>query len=144
MKEQDLSEVMDIERMSYPNPWPETSFRGELENQPFSNAYVIVERAKGKIIGYILFWKIEEEAQITNIAVHPDYRRKGIARYILNEIMHQIHEQGANYIILEVRPSNLAARMLYNTLGFKVLGIRKRYYRSPDEDALIMGKRLFQ
>jgi len=144
MKEEDLSEVMAIEKMSYPNPWPEPSFRGEMGNRPFSNAYVIVERSKRKIIGYVLFWKVEEEAQITNIAVHPDYRRRGIARYMLNDILRQIHDQGANYVILEVRPSNLAARMLYNKLGFKVLGIRKKYYRLPEEDALIMGKRLSQ
>jgi len=63
---------------------------------------------------------------------------------MLNDILRQIHDQGANYVILEVRPSNLAARMLYNKLGFKVLGIRKKYYRLPEEDALIMGKRLSQ
>jgi len=101
---------------------------------------VVVHRNQDKIIGYIIFWLLENKAQISNFAIHPDFRRLGVGGKVLNRITAQIRKYGAKSVILEVRPSNFAARRLYGKYGFKSLGIRKDYYRDPEEDALVMIK----
>jgi ribosomal-protein-alanine N-acetyltransferase len=95
-----------------------------------------------RIVGYIIYWKIQEEIQISNFAIHPDFRGRGIGEAVMRSVIKAIQRDGGVYIFLEVRPSNLAARNLYKKLGFKVLGTRKDYYHTPLEDALIMGRPL--
>ena len=102
----------------------------------------MVHKAEKRVIGYVIYWKIMEEVHINNIAVHPDFRRKGIARYVLREILAKVEKEGARFITLEVRPSNKAALSLYRKLGFNPLGLRRDYYLKPKEDALILGKSL--
>ncbi len=140
MEEEDLPSVVEIENLSYPNPWREMTFRGELYNQPISFPFVFVHKFQRKIIGYIIFWCIKERAQINNIAVHPDFRRMGIAEAVMRQVLDKIKKAGAGLVTLEVRPSNVAARSLYNKLDFEVLGIKENYYHDPQEDALVMGK----
>lgn len=144
MVEEDLPSVIEIENISYPNPWQLSSFKGEIENRPISNPYVIVYRPLEKIIGYILYWHIRNEVQISNIAISPDYRQLGVGEGVLRKVLLEMRQKGAEFVFLEVRPSNLAARRLYEKLGFTILGLRKGYYRSPSEDAIIMGKSLSQ
>jgi len=144
MEEKDVAHVLEIESLSFPNPWREMTFRGEIYNQPVSFPFVIVHKFQRKIIGYVIFWCIKERAQINNIAIHPDFRRMGIAESVLFQVLDQIRKAGAKLITLEVRLSNLAARSLYNKLGFEVFGIKENYYNDPREDALIMGKFLDQ
>jgi len=144
MEEKDLAHVLEIESLSFPNPWREMTFRGEIYNQPISFPFVIVHKFQRKIIGYVIFWCIKERAQINNIAIHPDFRRMGIAESVMFQVLDQIRKAGAKLITLEVRLSNLAARSLYNKLGFEVFGIKENYYNDPREDALIMGKFLNQ
>jgi ribosomal-protein-alanine N-acetyltransferase len=140
MEEEDLPSVVEIENISYPNPWREMTFRGELYNQPLSFPFVIVHKYQRKIIGYIIFWCMKDRAQINNIAVHPDFRRMGIAEAVMRQVLDQIKKARAGLVTLEVRPSNGAARSLYNKLDFEVLGIKENYYHDPEEDALVMGK----
>lgn len=142
MEEEDLRSVCGIENLSFPSPWHETIFRGEIHNIPISYPYVMVHKANQRVIGYVIYWKIKEEVHINNIAVHPDFRRKGIARYVLREILAKVEKEGAKFVTLEVRPSNKAAISLYRRLGFQALGVRKEYYLKPKEDALILGKSL--
>lgn len=142
MKQKDLPAVLKIESLSFSTPWPESSFKGELENQPISNPYVVVSEKLDKVIGYIIFWRIGDEAQIANVAVHPDYRRRGIGRKVVEKILSILKREKVRFVILEVRPSNTVARNLYHKLGFEVIGVREGYYRSPQENALIMGKTL--
>ena len=144
MVEEDLPSVIEIENISYPNPRQLSSFKGEIENRPISNPYVIVYRPLEKIIGYILYWHIRNEIQISNIAISPDYRQLGVGEGVLRKVLLEMRQKGAEFVFLEVRPSNLAARRLYEKLGFTILGLRKGYYRSPSEDAIIMGKSLSQ
>ena len=144
MEEKDVAHVLEIESLSFPNPWREMTFRGEIYNQPISFPFVIVHKFQRKIIGYVIFWCIKERAQINNIAIHPDFRRMGIAESVMFQVLDQIRKAGAKLITLEVRLSNLAARSLYNKLGFEVFGIKENYYNDPREDALIMGKFLNQ
>ncbi len=140
MEEEDIPSVLEIESLSYPNPWREMTFRGEIYNQPVSFPFVIVHKFQRRIIGYIVFWCIKDRAQINNIAVHPDFRRMGIAEAVMRQVLDQIKKAEAGLVTLEVRPSNVAARSLYKKLDFEVLGIRENYYHDPPEDALIMGK----
>jgi len=95
------------------------------------------------VIGHIIYWRVQSEVQISNVAIHPDFRRMGIGRSVLEEVLSHVKKQGVQFVVLEVRPSNFVARSLYNKLGFKVIGIRKDYYHQPNEDALVMGKNLF-
>jgi len=137
-----LPEVMAIENISFPNPWHETTFRGEMQNEDFSFPLAAVRRGTQKVIGYIIYWKIKDEIQINNIAVHPDYRRLGIGQKMLKEVLGRVREEEAMFASLEVRVSNVAAQTLYARLGFTLLGVRKGYYSNPDEDALVLGLNL--
>lgn len=142
MKEADIFEVHAIEKASFPNPWHLTTFMGEIHNRPISSPYVIVHKLDKKIIGYVICWHIQDEIQISNIAVHPDFRRMGIGESVLRQVLSRQKKEGAKFVSLEVRPSNMAAIRLYNKLGFDILGIRKNYYRNPPEHAVVMAKYL--
>ncbi len=142
MKEGDLPYILEIENVSFPNPWHEMTFRGEICNQPISFPFAIVFKPQKKVIGYLVFWQIKERMQINNIAIHPDFRRMGIAEAVMQQVLSEIRRGGAKFVTLEVRPSNIAARTLYNKLGFDVLGIKENYYHDPPEPALVMGKKL--
>lgn len=91
-------------------------------------------------MGYIIFWLIQDEAQISNFAIHPDFRGRGLGEEVLSRILELIQKRGGKEVILEVRPTNMPARMLYAKFGFKVVGIRKQYYNLPREDAMLMAK----
>lgn len=142
MEDGDLSCVLEIENLSFPNPWHEMTFKGEIRNRRISFPFVVVHKSENRIIGYIIFWQVNEQVQINNIAVHPDFRRMGVAESVLLQILDHVRKEGVLFVTLEVRPSNLAARSLYRKLGFEVLGIRENYYNNPQEHALIMGKSL--
>ena len=142
MREDDLTSIMEIEHLSFPHPWRLSTFIGEIGNYPISIPFVIIHSPNERLMGYIILWFIQEEVQISNFALHPDFRRKGVGEAVLRDILDKVKKQGAAEIFLEVRPSNLAACSLYEKLGFQILGVRKNYYQSPVEDALIMGKNL--
>jgi len=142
MEEEDIPSILEIENVSFQTPWRFSTFSGEIVNRGISFPYVIVHRIVERVIGYIIYWKIQEEVQISNFAIHPDFRGKGIGEAVMRRVIKAIQRDGGVYVFLEVRPSNLAARSLYKKLGFKVLGTRKDYYKSPLEDAIIMGRPL--
>ena len=142
MEPADLTAVMEIETRSFPNPWHESTFRGEIQHRPISFPLVIVHSALNRVIGYIIFWVIGEEAQINNIAVHPDFRRLGIGERVLRQVIQQLRSSGALMVTLEVRPSNIGAQTLYRKLGFRMVGIRKGYYTNPPEDAFVLALHL--
>lgn len=144
MNEKDLPMVMEIETMSYPNPWQISSFKGEIDNRPISNPYVVIYRPLEKIIGYVIYWHVRNEVQISNIAISPEYRQMGVGEGVLRKVLVEMRHRNAEFVFLEVRPSNLIARNLYEKLGFAILGLRKEYYRNPSEDAIVMGKSLSQ
>ena len=140
MQERDLPFVLEIERLSFPNPWQESSFRGEIANLHISYPSVIIFRPQEKIIGYVIFWLVGEEAQISNLALHPDFQGLGIGQSVLKQILAVMRKMDAKQVILEVRPSNQAARILYEKNGFTILGVRRGYYQNPPEDAIVMSK----
>jgi len=135
----DLPAVHEIETLSFSNPWSDATFRGEIQNKGISFPMVIVRPADGRVAGYIIYWHIRDEVQINNVAVHPDFRGKGIGEAALRLVLKEVGEKGAVFVSLEVRVSNETAGRLYEKLGFKILGTRKGYYTNPVEDAYVMG-----
>ncbi len=142
MEVADLPAVMEIENRSFPNPWHESTFRGEIQHRPISFPLVIVNTVLHRVVGYIIFWLIGDEAQINNIAIHPDFRRLGIGELVLRQVIDQLRASGAKLVTLEVRPSNTGAQALYRKLGFRMIGLRKGYYTNPPEDAFLLALQL--
>ena len=139
MKDADLPAVREIESLSFSNPWSDATFRGEIQNKGISFPMIIVRPQDGRVVGYIMYWQIRDEVQINNVAVHPDFRGKGIGEAAMRLVLKEVREKGATFATLEVRVSNAAAVRLYEKLGFKILGTRKGYYTNPVEDAYVMG-----
>ncbi len=147
MRMEDLDDVMIIEKASFITPWTRGMFIEELgsHHSVCLVAKMLDESGSGeksKIIGFICSYFILDEIHILNIAVHPSYRRKGIAGLMMKEIIKKGYERGSRCIFLEVRVKNKAAIRFYEKLGFKVIGVRKGYYADTGEDALIMEKEL--
>lgn len=141
MKDEDVEEVVEIEKLSFSTPWSKFAFISEIYNQSISFPFIIEDSKNNKIIGYVIYWVIGDEAHINNIALHPDYRGKGIGEFVLRKVLELIKRAGAKSVSLEVRPSNIPARKLYRKLGFQLRAIRKDYYINPKEDALILVKK---
>ena len=140
MKNEYIDDVFEIDRLSVPIPWSKNSIEEEMNNML---ANFIVAKEDAKIVGFAMCWYIMDECHIGNIAVHPDYRKKGIATSLLNELLKGCNEHGTKSILLEVRVSNIPAQELYKKLGFEELVIRKQYYKNPDgtyEDTIVMTK----
>lgn len=136
MNLEDMEQVVAIDRMSFSLPWPERSFRYELTDNPASRCWVA--ETDGKLIGMIVVWLIVDEAHVAALATHPDYRRQGIARQLLSHALLHLKNEGAQSSFLEVRQSNIAAQEMYRKFGYEKAGVRQRYYRDNDEDALLM------
>ncbi len=132
----DIDEVLEIERLCFPTPWSREAFRIEIEQNRCAHYFVAV--CQDKIVGYGGMWVIIDEAHITNVAVHPSYRGRGIGEAIMRSLIEAAISLGAVRMTLEVRVSNKIAQNLYEKLGFRAVGIRKRYYSNNNEDALIM------
>ena len=136
MTEQDLDRVLLIEGSSFPHSWSRQSFESEIGRNHL--AEYRVARLQGQVVGYGGIWVILDEAHLTTLAVDQPHRGQGIATALLSELMDSARRLGANKMTLEVRPSNLVARHLYEQFGFMVKGVRKKYYL--DEDALLMTR----
>ena len=131
----DVDAVCAIEEATFARPWSRASIENELTN---SCARYVVLRRSGETVGYAGMWLVIDEAHVCNVAVHPDYRRRGYGRRIFEALMALAQESGMAMITLEVRRSNLAAQSLYHACGMLDVGYRKRYYEDNREDALIM------
>lgn len=138
MRLRDLADVMRIEKRSFTTPWSKQAFLSELLDN--DRAYYLVAKVDNRAVGYIGVWLIAGEGHITNVAVHPDYRERGIAYSLLTAIERLAMERNIKRMTLEVRLSNDKAQRLYRRLGYIPAGVRRRYYRDNDEDALIMWK----
>ncbi|ELK45814.1 ribosomal protein S18-alanine N-acetyltransferase [Halobacillus sp. ACCC02827] len=132
----DVEGVMEVEKISFPVPWSEETFQKEMDDNPYAHYYVVEE--EGRIIGYCGLWLIIDEAHVTNIAIHPDYRGQKHGENLFRHTCEQAIEHGAIQLSLEVRVSNTAAQHMYRKFGLVPGGIRKRYYSDNGEDALVM------
>ena len=133
----DVPAVYAIEQSTFPVPWPEDSFRHEMEQNPAAR-YLVAVDDDGTVVAYAGAWMIFEESHITNIAVAEAYRGQGIGMRLTKALIQYAANLGVEYMTLEVRKSNLAAQSMYCKLGFIKLGVRKRYYTDNQEDALLL------
>ena len=137
MTHDDIDTILQIEELCYgAHHWSRESFLTELNNK--ISSYKCVLNSQNKCIGYMGIWKIIDEAPITNLSVHPDYRNQKHAHRLLIASIEECYSEKIKYITLEVRVSNQKAINLYEKFGFKSLGLRKKYYQDNNEDALIM------
>lgn len=137
MLNNDVEEVFQLEKLVHPeHHWSKESFYNELANNLAS--YYCVRNTENKILGYIGFWKILEEAHITSLAVHPDFRKRQLAQILLIQVIKECYAEMIKYITLEVRESNLPAISLYEKFLFESIGMRKNYYQDNGENAIIM------
>lgn len=132
----DVDQVHALEAATFVDPWSRESFQDEMEKNCCAR-YLVAER-DGIILAYAGAWMILEEGHITNVAVTPSERGKGLGKAITAALMQYAANLGVQYMTLEVRKSNLVAQSLYQSLGFQTLGVRKRYYENNGEDALLM------
>ena len=137
MNESHVSSVAELEKICFSDPWSETSVASELKNKL---ALWLVAEEEGAVAGYIGSQTCGDESDVMNVAVHPDFRRRGIAETLVNALVEELKGIESHCLTLEVRASNVPAISLYEKLGFSEVGRRKNYYRNPKEDALIMRK----
>lgn len=137
MEDRDISTVEQIEKSIFSLPWSAKSFE-DAANTP-ENVYLVCE-CTGEIAGYCGMWTVLGEGNITNIAVSPSYRRSGVAEALLKELERRARLKDVTIFFLEVRQSNEAAKRLYEKLGYSPIGVRKRFYEKPVEDAIVMSK----
>ena len=141
LTKEDVDEVFEIEKICFPDdPWGKSSFENEVDN-PHSVFVIATDDDAGRIIGYGGIWLVCDTGDITNIAVHPDYRQEGIGKKILDIMTDICKEREIKSITLEVRDGNQPAYNLYTKDGFVVNGRRKKYYKGID-DAILMIKEL--
>lgn len=136
IEQRDIGQLTDIEdRIFSAEAWTGDDFELAL-TQP--GQYFITACEDGKVLGYAGMWVVLDEAQIMNVAVDVPYRRRGIARELMNALIAEGRRRAVTVFQLEVRMGNEPAQKLYSSLGFKPVGVRKAYYRLPVEDALLM------
>ena len=157
MREEDIPQVVEIEKIAFSRPWTKSIFKAALL-LPYAAYYVAVEESSGKdagdktgdntednipdkVVGMCGVKKIFEEGDISNVAVHPAYRGRGISRKMLEILMREARADGVQAFTLEVRAGNEVAVNLYESLGFRTEGVRPRFYDDPVEDGLIMWQR---
>lgn len=139
MTSSDLRAVVAIERASFTMAWSVGTFQSLLD-RPDSEAW-IAERG-AELVGYAVYWMVLDEAELGDIAVRPDERRKGVGARLLRHVIRRARSRGARLLYLEVRESNLGAQELYFRHGFRATGRRRRYYVEPVEDALVLSLEL--
>ncbi len=136
MEDADIPAVQALDRQAFALPWPPSAYAHELHHSPHSRLWVA--EVEGQVVGFIVLWLILDEAHVATLAVHPDFRRRGIARRLLETLLTAAREAGARLATLEVRAGNLPAQALYRHYGFREVGRRPKYYTDNGEDALIM------
>ena len=140
MTEKDLEEILSIEQASYRTPWSRRAFESEIR-APQAYPLILGQSDPPFVLGYICSWRTLDECHILNVAVHPCFRRMGLASQLIDHLLETCRQEGILHYFLEVRVSNEEAISLYRKYGFKVCGIRRRYYADTGEDALIMQRR---
>lgn len=139
MQTRHIAALAELETRCFSDPWPAAAFASELEN-PLS--LWLVAECSGAVAGYVGSQIVPDEADMMNLAVSPEFRRQGLGRALTLALFDALRERGVVSLTLEVRDSNTAAITLYESLGFCQIGLRKKYYFHPTEDARILKKEL--
>ncbi|KFE66626.1 ribosomal protein S18-alanine N-acetyltransferase [Hyalangium minutum] len=140
MTHEDMSAVIALEQASFKNPWSPELLRRELDHD--WSTILLVEDPKpdgGKeLLGLAIFWIVQDEVHVLNVATAPEHRRRGVARAVMEELLARGKHRSCTLATLEVRRSNEAAISLYRSFGFRSVGVRPNYYADEKEDALVM------
>jgi ribosomal-protein-alanine N-acetyltransferase len=134
-----IDEILAVEEASFTSPWTREMYLAELKNTGVSYFY-LARTDTGHVIGFCSFWRVLDELHINNLAVLPAHRRAGIGTDLLLRVLADGAVLGAKRATLEVRRSNEPAQKLYEKFGFTVAGVRRLYYSSPPEDALVLWR----
>lgn len=134
---EDLPAVVEIDRMSFSLPWPEQTYRYEVTRNTVARC-LVAESVDGQIAAMIVSWLIIDELHIATLATHREFRRQGIGSELLGAALEDGRQVGMRRAFLEVRASNEAAQAMYRKFGFQATGLRPKYYRDNDEDAVLM------
>ena len=137
MRHRHVGQILAIERSAYPKPWTAKVFHDELDQARAGHRHYLVARIGRQVVGYAGLMFVADEAHITNVAVHPDHRRYGVANRLLVELAGAAIARGCTAWTLEVRASSVGAQRLYHSFGFVPAGVRTRYYEGT-EDAIVM------
>lgn len=135
MQKEDIDQVVQIEKDTFSDPWSYQSFLDSMNEE--LSIYLVVDKDE-EVVAYCGLYVVQDEGQITNVAVKESYRDAHVATGMLKELINHAKDKGARNFTLEVRVSNDVAIHLYKKLGFESVGIRKRFYENPVEDAMIM------
>jgi ribosomal-protein-alanine N-acetyltransferase len=137
----DVPEVYALDVVSFTLPWTERSFLYEVTGNDNARNWVaeLPGQEGARLVGMLVLWFFLDEAHIATLAVHPDFRRRGIARKLLHTALSAAYREGARRSFLEVRAGNQAALKMYEEFGFEIVGRRLHYYRDNNEDALLMN-----
>ena len=139
--EEDLAGVMEVDRSSFATPWSREMYDTELQNSGIS--FIVVLRIpECRVAGYCSYRLVVDEVHINNVAVRTECRSKGFGRCLVEYALREGRNRGATRVLLEVRSGNVAARQLYESLGFTTIGLRRAYYSEPVEDALVLARDL--
>lgn len=130
--------IMVVEKLSFKIPWSKEAFFDEICKNNF--AIYLLAILEGMVIGYAGAWAVLDEAHITNIAVHPEFRKMGVGALLMQGLIDEARKRQISSMTLEVRKENASAQSLYRKFGFEVKGVRRGYYADNGEDALIMWK----
>ena len=136
-----IPEAAEIESLCFSEPWSEESLT-YMCNSPNTHAVAVIDKENGRLAAYGGAQYVLDEANIVNIATHPDYRRRGCATSVMHALETYLKENGIEFVYLEVRKSNSSAQALYTKEGYVPCGVIKNYYRFPSEDAVEMYKKL--
>jgi ribosomal-protein-alanine N-acetyltransferase len=137
MREEHLEHIAEIDELSFNQPYSRDIFKEELS---LDIAHPQILRVGDQIVGFIDYWIVRGEIHLINIAVHPAYRRRHYASFLMNHLEDVAQRNAAKKIFLDVRRGNVAGVALYEKFGFKKVGIRRRYYSDNNEDAIVMSK----
>jgi len=140
MTESEIDEVLAIERQAFADPWNARDFASELKN-PRSNVQLLRD-LNGTLLGHVVFWIVVDQVEVLDIAVAPEYRRQGYGNRLMDRVLELSIAKDCRLISLEVRRSNLAAVSLYESMGFKAIAIRPKYYAHDNEDAIVMQRNI--
>ncbi len=135
MTAEDIEEILKIEKSLFSSPWNQWIFKAEMKKKRSS---CLVARIEGVMVGYAILNYLEKEGHLMNLAVVPEYQKRGIGSVLLTRLMKVAKQNGVRRIILEVRPSNLSARRFYRKFGFQEIGVRKEYYAEGGENGLVL------
>lgn len=135
MTEKDVVRAASLEAEIFSDAWSQKGFYDSLKNP---DAIMLAAEENEEIAGYCCMYTALDEAEIVNVAVSPKYRRRGVATQMLSVLFEQFVPQGVSCVYLEVRAHNEAAKCLYESFGFRGIGVRKNFYEKPAEDAIVM------